>query len=306
MNRVARSLVLCAWLAGSRAAAESPKTTPESTAEATQATTADKPAPPEAHNYNSVTDALRAILEQAAHDAGKAPRVVAFGEYHQTKGKTHIRSAIKRFSEELWSTVAPGASDLVLETFIPEGNCGKEEKKVVADVDKTIKRPETTENELVTLIKQAKAQGIQPHILQVSCKDYDSVLDEKKQVDFVKMLKLVNDLLEQRITEVRNRRLKAGVDKTVMVYGGAIHNDLYPQKELAPYTFGQSLTKTFPGEYLEIDLYVPEFVESDAAQRSQPWFPLYKKAQKPGQVVVIRRGPASFVLLFPKTQPPAK
>lgn len=303
MSRVTRWLALSGWLVASRAFAEVPPSAPESATEATQAAAADKP---ELHSYDSATAALRAILERAESDAGKPPRVVAFGEYHQVKGKTHIRSAIKRFAEELWSTVQPGASDLVLETFIPEGNCGKEEKKVVADVDKTIKRPETTENELVTLIKQAKAQGVQPHILQVSCKDYESVLNEKKQVDFVKMLKLVNDLLEQRITEVRTRRLKAGVDKTVMVYGGAIHNDLYPQKELAPYTFGQSLTKTFPGQYLEIDLYVPEFVETDAAQRGQPWLPLYKKAQKPGQVVVIRRGPASFILLFPKGQPPAK
>lgn len=267
----------------------------------------EKPAPPseasqpELAQYSDGKAALAAILERAERDGGKKPRIVALGEYHQLKGRTHIRSALARFSEELWPTVQPLASDLVLETFIPEGNCGKEEKKVVKDVETTTKRPETTENELVTLVKQAKAQGVQPHILQVSCKDYQSVLDEKGQVDYVKMLKLINDLLQKRITEVRTRRQKAGVDKVVLAYGGALHNDLYPMAELAEYTFGKPLTDAFPGEYLEIDLYVPEYIVNDKQILAQPWYPLYQKARKQTGVTVVRRGPGSFILLFEPT-----
>lgn len=290
MNRLAQLVTVCSLLSSTVAA--EPARPVEN--------------PPELSNHGSVSEALTAILDRATKDAGKKPHLLAFGEYHQLKGKTQVKSALKRFADELWPTVQPGASDLILETFVTEGSCGKEEKKVVKDVAKTTKRPETTENELVTLIKQAKAQGVQPHILQVSCQDYQSVLDDKAQVDYVKMLKLIGDLLEKRITEVRTRRQKAGVDKTVMVYGGALHNDLYPQAELADFTFGQSLTTKFPGEYLEVDLYVPEFVEGDKTVRSQPWFPLYKKAQKPDQIVVVRRGPGSFILLFAPTQPAQK
>lgn len=267
---------------------------------------APAPGPAELTTHESVQAALGAILERAEKDAGHKPHLVAFGEYHQLKGKTHITSALKRFSTELWSTVQPLSSDLVLETFIPEGNCGKEEKKVVKDVETTTKRPETTESELVTLIKQAKAQGVQPHILQVSCKEYQSVLDEKGQVDYVKMLKLINDLLRQRISEVRTRRQKANVDKVVLAYGGALHNDLYPMAELAEYTFGQALSSEFPGEYLEIDLYVPEYIAADKQVLSQPWYPAYKKLQQPGKVVVVRRGPGSYVLLFSPTPPAPK
>lgn len=296
MTRLALSFALSVLCLSSHARAESakPAAPDEKSAKPPQAALAA----PELTLHDSVTAALSAIFERAQQDSGKKPHLVAFGEYHQTKGKTQIKSALKRFAEELWPTVQPGSSDLILETFVTEGNCGKEEKKVVKDVEKTTKRPETTENELVTLIKQAKAQGIQPHILQVSCKDYQSVLDEKAQVDYVKMLKLIGDLLQKRMTEVRLRRQKAGIDKMVMVYGGALHNDLYPQKELADFAFGQSLTEAFPGEYLEVDLYVPEFIETDKTVRAQPWFPLYKKAQKPGQPVVVRRGPGSFILLF--------
>jgi hypothetical protein len=256
---------------------------------------------PEITTYPDVSSALSAVLERAEKDAGKKPRLVAFGEYHQLKGKTHIRSALKRFTDDLFPLVKSLASDLVLETFIPEGNCGKQEKQVVKDVETTTKRPETTESELVTLIKQAKAQGVQPHILQVSCKDYQSVLDEQGQVDYVKMLKLVNDLLQKRISDIRTRRTKAGVDKVVLAYGGALHNDLYPQQELAEYTFGKSLSETFPDEYLEIDLYVPEYIEKDKQILSQTWYPLFKKIQKQGQFVVVRRGPGSFIVLFPSS-----
>jgi hypothetical protein len=115
---------------------------------------------PEITTYPDVSSALSAVLERAEKDAGKKPRLVAFGEYHQLKGKTHIRSALKRFTDDLFPLVKSLASDLVLETFIPEGNCGKQEKQVVKDVETTTKRPETTESELVTLIKQAKAQGV--------------------------------------------------------------------------------------------------------------------------------------------------
>ncbi len=258
--------------------------------------------PPEITHHRDSRAALAAILERAERDGGKKPRLIAFGEYHQLKGRTHIRSALTRFSDELWSTVQPFASDLVMETFIPEGNCGKEEKKVIKDVETTTKRPETTENELVKLVKQAKAQGVQPHILQVSCKDYQSVLDENSQVDYVKMLKLINDLLQKRIAEVRTRRQKAGIDKVVLAYGGALHNDLYPTAELAEYTFGQALTREFPGQYLEIDLYVPEYIASDKQILTQRWYPLYQKARKPTGVVVVRRGPGSFILVFEPTR----
>lgn len=261
------------------------------------------PESPKLSVFNDLPTALASIFAEAEKQAGKKPRLIAFGEYHQVKGKTHIRSSLKRFAQELWPTVQPLASDLVVETFIPEGNCGTQEKKVVGQVATTIKRPETTENELVTLLKQAKDGGVRPHILQVSCKDYQSVLDQNAQVDFVKMLKLVNDLLQKRISDVRQARKKAGVDKVVLSYGGAIHNDLYPQAELAEYTFGQALAQQFPGEYLEIDLYVPEFIQTDKQIPKQPWYPLFKKKQKPGQVVVVWRGPASCILLFPPSPP---
>lgn len=290
--------------AAAPAAAATPATTgsapgPEAAAEEPLAT----PDPlPEVTAYGSPVEALRAVLERARKDAGEQPpRIVAFGEYHQTTGKTQIRSALKRFTEQLLAVIQGETSDLVIETFLTEGNCGKKEEAVVQDVAKTTQRPQTTESELVTLIKQAKSQGVQPHILQVSCKQYESVLGTDGGVDYEKMLRLLADLLRERFTTLRERRLKAGVDKMVAVYGGALHNDLYPsQKELLPFTFGPAAARAFPGRYLEVDLYVPEFIAGDQNVAKEPWFPRSQKLMRPGKTVVVRRGPSSFILLFPK------
>ncbi|MFO0577723.1 MAG: hypothetical protein U1A78_27265 [Polyangia bacterium] len=292
--------------AAAKAAAPTPAApTP---AETTPAPGADEPLPvadaqPEVSVHGSPAEALRAVLERARKDAAdQPPRIVAFGEYHQTTGKTQIKSALKRFTEQLLPILQPETSDLVIETFLTEGNCGKKEEAVVKDVEKTTKRPQTTESELVTLIKQAKAGGVQPHILQVSCKQYESVLGSDGSVDYEKMLRLLADLLRERFTTLRERRVKAGVDKIVAVYGGALHNDLYPsQKELLPFTFGPAAARGFPGRYLEVDLYVPEFIAGDQNVSKEPWFPRYSKQARAGKTILVRRGPASFVILFPQS-----
>src|SRR5438477_3029614 len=75
----------------------------------------------------------------------RKPRVIGFGEYHEIEGATaggrKIRSAIKRFTDELLDGLAPLASDLILETWVTEGRCGKKEKEVVQKVEKDTKRP---------------------------------------------------------------------------------------------------------------------------------------------------------------------
>jgi hypothetical protein len=267
-------------------------------------------ADPEIQSYDSPVTALAAILKRAETDAGNPPRVVAFGEYHELKGNNGVKSALKRFSEQLLAQLQPATSDLILETWVTAGNCGKEEKQVTNDVEKTTKRPVTTENELVTLIKQARSIGVQPHILELSCAEYQGLLGDNGSVDYEKMLKLLSDLLAKKIAQVKLRREAAGVRKIVAVYGGALHNDLYPTPEFLPFTFGPSTAMAFPGQYLEVDLYVPEFIGNDPELRKQPWAVKYAQALKaaPGKAArtkswVVRRGKGSFILLFPRTRP---
>ena len=294
--------------AGSKQAVPAPQLPPPAPA-SPPAPPAPAPPPPtltdkpEASLHDTPEAALAAIVARAEKDAGQPPRVVAFGEYHETTKNGGVPSALKRFTQQLLPVLQPLTSDLVLETWITEGGCGKEEKAVVKDVEKTTQRPVTTEDELVTLARQAKAGGVQPHILNLSCKDYQELLDGKGQVDYEKMLKFLAEQLHKKVVTVGKARADRGVSKIVAVYGGALHNDLYPQEELRPFTFGPAADAAAPGRYLEIDLYVPEFITGDESLRSQPFYPLWRTAQRPGKTVVVRRGPRSFILLFPATRP---
>jgi hypothetical protein len=88
---------------------------------------------------------------------GTKPRVLAVGEQHQTTKTAKIPSAIKRFTEEFLPLLSSmGATDLVVETWISTGKCGEEEKQAVAEVEKTTERPKNTENEVMTLVLQAR------------------------------------------------------------------------------------------------------------------------------------------------------
>ncbi len=259
-------------------------------------------APPTVTVHASAMAALNSVIAELPQKKG-APLVLALGEYHETNAdaskRTKVPSALKRFSEQLLPVLATQSSDLILETWITDGNCGKQETAAVQDVQKTTQRPQKTEDELVTLVKQAKAAGVQPHILKLSCDDYKS-LTASGEVDYEKLLKLVTELLQKKIVDVTRRRERDGGSRHVLVYGGALHNDLAPKAELAAFSYGPAMQKEFSAGFVELDLYVPEFVDRDDSMKQEPWYPLYKKRAKPGQTVLVRRGPGSYILLFPR------
>src|SRR6185436_20013401 len=240
---------------------------------------------PRARPIPSVKGAIEELLS-------RKPRVVAFGEFHQSTATLKVPSSLKRFEDELFEVVAPRASDLVVETWVTEGKCGKTEKAVMKDVQKTTQRPVQTEDEVVTLLKRAKGAGVQPHILKVSCKEYDA------------LLRLPSEKLEAGVREVLGKPGAGADPRAIVVYGGALHNDLAPGEGLSSYAFGESVSRTVGGKYLEIDLFVPEYIEKQASLRKEPWFRAYQRVARSGQAVMIERSLASYVFVFPRAQRP--
>jgi hypothetical protein len=246
------------------------------------------------HFYKSPSQIVAELLT-------RKPRVVAFGEYHQIEGGAAVPSAVKRFGDEMLASVAPAASDLVLETWVTEGKCGAVETSAVAKVDETIQRPETTEDELVTLLKRTKAAGVQPHILTLSCKEYAQIQPKDGEIDYVKLLGVVTLHLQ---VGIEMALADAPKNKAVIVYGGALHNDVFPQKELAQFSFAKSVGKRVKGRYLEVDLYVPEYIAGDKKIIAEPWYPRWKAAQAahPGETALWARSPSSYIVIFPITK----
>jgi hypothetical protein len=256
--------------------------------------------PPTVEHFATTAEALKQVLAIPA-------RVVAFGEYHQTAQTAEIRSSLARFTDDLLPQVAKLSTDLVVETWVADGRCGKRENKVVAEVQTTTERPPETENEIVTLLKHAQAAGVAPHILKMSCKDYASVTTKDGDTDFVKMLTLTRQRLQDEVSRYLSASLPADGKgaRIVAVYGGALHNDLYPAPSHKFFTFGPTLFAQTKGQYLEVDLFVPEYILTDKHMATEPWFASFKNGVKAGDAMLIRRSERSYIIVFPLTAHPA-
>ena len=244
-------------------------------------------------------EALARVLEDDG--AGQGPLVLGVGELHQTTATAGIPSSLARFTREIWPLLAARASDLIVETWVTDGACGRAETATVEKVEKTTERPAATESEIVTLLERAKAGGARPHILKVGCQEYRQLSPGAGAgpLDFQRMLALIQRKLAVKLTEVLAARPARDADRLVVVYGGALHNDLHPDPALAPFSYGVPAYRATMARYRELDLYVPEYLERTPAMQQEAWFPVWRGAARPGQLTLIRRSAGSFVLIFP-------
>jgi hypothetical protein len=242
--------------------------------------------------FESEGELAAALVKQLA-----PRRVVAFGEYHETTAGPRARSALSHFAEEFLPALRGKAHSIVIETWITDGRCGETEKQAVAKVEAAIERPQKTENEILALVEKARAAGMKPAILKLSCEEYLKIYPPGGEVDALALLGTVTAQLVKEI-EAALTLTKKG---PVLVNGGALHNDLRPPRELQQFTFGERFRKKL--SYAEVDLYVPEIVEKDASVTSEKWFARWK-AESRGRPALIARAPDSFVVMFAPTTAP--
>jgi hypothetical protein len=224
--------------------------------------------------------------------------VIAFGELHQTRATAKVRSAIARFTDEILPVVAPHASHLIVETWITRGTCGEAEAQVTEEVARTTERPVETESEIVKLLRRAKELGVAPHVLDVGCDEYEVLAGGTAgKVDYDKLLTITNQHLERAIGQGLLLPRASG-RPLVIVYGGALHNDLFPDPALAKYTFGRHVHAATRGAYREVDLYVPEMVDGTPALKAEPWYRVWQRGGAGASDVVIQRNPRSAIVVF--------
>ncbi len=239
--------------------------------------------------YPSAKQAFARVVEAT-------PEVLGIGEYHEV-GQQKVSSALKRFTLELLPLLKGRAGAMVAETWITNGRCGEVEKEATKEVAKVTRRPKTTEDELTHMLDRSYQLGFKNHVLKLSCDEYRSMLDPHGELDAEKSLLLVRQKVAEKVLEALEKG-EAPQGRLVVLYGGAIHNDLFPVAEYAPYAFGRQLQEATDGGYAELDLLVPQFVEQDEDLAREPWFaPALKLAQK-GRVVLVEPHPRSFMLLF--------
>jgi hypothetical protein len=121
-------------------------------------------------------------------------------------------------------------------------------------------------------------------------------------MDPEKTLLLVGTKMLEKAKELREKDSGAAGEKTVVLYGGALHNDLYPSEVFKDYAFGQELHKLTQGHYLELDLYVPEYIQKDADLMKEKWFAIAMKQARAGKTTLLNPRPDSYVIVFPRTR----
>ncbi|MBN2719239.1 MAG: hypothetical protein JXX14_25540 [Deltaproteobacteria bacterium] len=244
--------------------------------------------------YPTAKDALLDIV------TASKPKVIGFGEYHAQTGNS-VQSALSHFTNELLPAISSVTSDIVVEAMVTEGNCFELEQQVTTEVKEDTQRPDETVDEVSILFEQARAKGVIPHPITMTCEDHQSIYGE--EVDYEKLLKLIgNKLLEEttRILNARASEYRENSRPLIAVYSGAIHNDAHPQKEWRRYAFGQRLQKQLPqNKYVEVDLIVPELVRDISFIQDAQWFPLLKDKVSSKKHLLIRRSATNFILVFP-------
>jgi hypothetical protein len=239
---------------------------------------------PHQHRETANTaDAIAMILAE-----NPEPLVYAIGEYHQTHNAIASTSPLTRFTREIVGLLEPRADHLVVEAWLDASCWGTTREQVFS----ATQRSEATQMEVMRLVQRSQRLHLQTHTLPMTCIEYDAVVDASGHVDFLLLLELITGKLADTTRSLLAR------DRAVIVYGGALHNDLYPRWPLESLSYAKSLSRELGGRVLEIDLVVPEVVATMEMIRSEPWFPLLGRAS-PDRVIVWQRGPASYVVILP-------
>lgn len=243
--------------------------------------------------HADLASAARAVLAER-------PRVIGIGEIHErTDRVAGSTPALVRFATELLPAFAAQTSDLVIETWMVDPAC----KTGVArsrQVESAMKRPASTGSHINSLFGITKANSITAHVMRMTCEDLDAVAGTAG-VQAERLLGIVTRELE-RVTRsaVRFRDERQETRPIVLVYGGALHNDLYPYKTTRQWSYALGVDHATGGKFVELDLYAPEQVEANPMYEGESWYPLLAKTAI-DHVVLVERAPHSYLALLPRS-----
>lgn len=275
--------------------AEKPSPPPPPKIAPAPAPPADANVAPTAGTYPDLGAALTATVPADT-------RVIGFGELHVRTDRAQVKSALARFTSDALPAIGDKLSDLIVETWIVDPHCGKPAVEATAKIAITTRRPTETKSEIAQLADAARAKGIQPHAMRIGFDDYAKIAPKDKDVDISAMLTLTTKELTRIATEaVVHRDKEAEHRPWIALYGGALHNDRFPDKGVEEWSYAAKVDAITHDKFVEIDLIVPELVRNEAPWTDLPWFSHYAPALSEHQTLLYRTGPASFVLIFPRS-----
>jgi hypothetical protein len=238
-------------------------------------------------SFASVADAARAALPADV-------RVVGFGEAHAPSGFA-AKTTVKRFTEDLLPSLAPRSKHLLVELLAPPNGCEKARQQVQAESDAiTEGQSEQNQSEYVALGHAARSHGVVPDVLRPSCEEMQAVASAE-----VRVLQIMETiaLLSLRTTE-RWLAEPAGERPLLLLYGGALHNDVSPREHLATWSYGPRLVELSGGHYVEIDLVLPELVGDSDSWKKFAWYEAVRALPRGHGTTLVRVSERSVALVF--------
>ncbi len=243
--------------------------------------------------YDSPEAAFSAVLEER-------PAVLAIGETHAQLDFDGA-STTARFTETLLPLVKGRSKDLVLELWVGNSSCNTTQKRAMKQVasahaEATASQRPKNQSEFVALYNAARNNGMKPHILVPPCDDYAKIVSAPDDVDA--MLEII-----ARLSAAEVSNALGSAPEPILVYGGAMHNDLVPHAGHERWSFGPELDRTTSHRYVELDLIVPEMIRDTDAWMAQPWYPHYAASAQGRKTILFRMRPRSYALIFPRASP---
>ena len=237
---------------------------------------------------------MRAIIPDDA-------RVIGIGELHNRTDRAQVRSTLAAFTDVV-PIFGDRISDLVVETWVVDPKCGQSAVQATAKVETAVRRPAATKTDITLLADAARAMKIQPHAMTLTCDDYKRIAPpagEKStgDIDPAAMLTLTTRELKRIATSAiayRNRQPEHR--PWIVVYGGALHNDRFPDQAVAEWSYAAAVDQASGGHFIEIDLIVPELAETDTTSQKKPWFDAVIRADK--LVQVFKMGERSYAVIL--------
>lgn len=239
--------------------------------------------------------AFRAVLRER-------PLVLAVGEAHALKQALGVPTTPRRFAERFLPIVAEmGATDLVVELLVPDPSCRQKSREVEREqAAVTEPQAETNQNDYVELGRAAARSGLGVHALETACADYDRILASAGDSVLV-MLELIRNRTIDVVERLLALRRGQGRTPFIVVYGGAMHNDIVPKPGREDFSFGEELSRRTLGRYAALDLIVPEYIKQNEVWKALPWFEHYDAGRFGHRAILFSPEPASFVLVLPRS-----
>ena len=224
------------------------------------------------------------------------PAVLAIGETHAQRDFEGA-STTERFTETLLPLLKGRSKDLVVELWVGNPACNTSQKRAMkqvasAQAEVTASQRPKNQSEFVALYVSTRKNDMKAHVLVPPCDDYEKIVHAPDDIDA--MLEII-----ARLSGAQVEKLLPSASEPVLVYGGAMHNDLVPRAGHARWSFGPELDRATNHRYVELDLVVPEMISDTDAWMAQPWYADYDAKKQGTKTILFKTRPRSYALVFP-------